>query len=99
MFVFFLIIIIIICLYFFNKYEKFKQIKYSYEPELDTPQTNYNKIISKINSNQSYKLNTSVALSPTPTIHCPELKTKNKCNDYGCNWFGTFCSSTYPTQI
>ena len=78
--------------------DNFKQIEYSYNPPIDTPQSNYNKIMSQINSQQEYKTNLSVALAPTPTIHCPELKTKSDCNKYGCNWFGNICSSTYPTQ-
>ena len=81
--------------------------KYPYNPLIPTPQTNYNKIISKIDSLQTYKKDLSVALSPTPTIHCPKLVNKNECNKYGCNWFGSkdkkgpnsFCSSTYPTQF
>lgn len=84
-----------------------KNIKYPYEPKISTPQTNYNEIISKINSQQIYKNDLSVALSPTPTINCPTLTNKTDCNKYGCNWFGSsnnknsnsFCSSTYPTQI
>lgn len=81
--------------------------KYPYDPKIQTPQSNYNKIIEKINSQQTYKKDLSVALSPTPTIHCPELKNITDCNKYGCNWFGSsansnsnsFCSSTYPTQF
>lgn len=79
--------------------DNFNSIDYPYNPPIQTPQTNYKKIISKINSQQAYKSDLSVALAPTPTIHCPELKNKSECNKYGCNWFGNFCSSTYPTQI
>lgn len=81
--------------------------KYPYNPPISTPQSNYNKNIKKIDSQQTYKKNLSVALSPTPTIHCPELNNLADCNKYGCNWFGSaniknlnsFCSSTYPIQI
>lgn len=81
--------------------------KYPFDPKIQTPQSNYNEIIKKINSQQTYKKDLSVALSPTPTIHCPELKNITDCNKYGCNWFGSsdntnsnsFCSSTYPTQF
>lgn len=88
-----------------KKYNKYN--KYPYEPKIQTPQSNYDTIIEKINSQQAYKKDLSVALSPTPTIHCPELNNIEDCNKYGCNWFGTnskknsnsFCSSTYPTQL
>ncbi len=79
--------------------DTFNQTNYPYNPPIQTPQTNYDKIIRKIDSQQAYKPDLSVALGPTPTIQCPELKTKSDCNQYGCNWFGTFCSSTYPTQF
>ncbi len=72
---------------------------YPFNPPIQTLQTNYDKIIDLIDSQQAYKSDLSVALGPTPTIQCPELKTKSDCNQYGCNWFGTFCSSTYPTQF
>lgn len=88
-----------------RKLKKFK--KYPYNPPISTPQTNYNQIISNINANATYKKDLSVALVPTPTIHCPELDNLEDCNKYGCNWFGSsdkknsnsFCSSTYPTQF
>ena len=84
-----------------------KMNKYPYNPTIQTPQSNYNQIMSDINSQQYWKKDLSVALSPTPTIHCPELNNKTDCNKYGCNWFGSsnkknsksFCSSTYPTQF
>jgi hypothetical protein len=85
----------------FNKddFTQFKEYPYPYNPQIQTPQSNYNQIISQINSQQKYKSNLSVSLAPTPTINCPELKNISDCNKYGCNWFGTFCSSTYPTQV
>jgi hypothetical protein len=102
MFVIILLLILII-IYLFKKFiypnDNFTQIEYPYNPEIKTPQSNYNQIMKKINSQQKYKSDLSVALAPTPTIQCPELKNKTDCNKYGCNWFGTFCSSTYPTQV
>ena len=71
----------------------------SYNPEIPTTQSNYNDIISKINSQQKYKSDLYVGLSPTPIIHCAKLKNKSNCIENGCNWFSTFCSSTYPTQF
>lgn len=90
---------------FFN--HKCKLKKFPYNPPILTPKTNYDQIISKINSQNTYKKDLSVSLSPTPTIHCIELDNKLDCNKFGCNWFGSsnikntnsFCSSTYPTQI
>lgn len=87
------------------KSRKFK--KYPYNPPIPTPQSNYNQITSNIDSQQTYKKDLSVALAPTPTIHCPKLDNLPDCNKYGCNWFGSsdkknsnsFCSSTYPTQF
>lgn len=79
--------------------DTFTQIKYPYNPQIQTTLSNYKKIMSQVDSQQKYKSDLSVALSPTPTIHCPELKNTTDCNKYGCNWFGTFCSSTYPTQV
>ena len=73
--------------------------KYPYNPPTNTPQTNYDEIIKKIKEQQAYKSDLSVALAPTPTINCPELKNKTDCNKYGCNWFGKFCSATYPTEF
>ena len=85
----------------------YKSKKYPYDLPIQTPQTNYDRIIGNINSQQMYKKSLSVALAPTPTIHCPELTDKTECNKYGCNWFGSndiknsdsFCSATYPTQF
>ena len=90
----------------FNGY-KCKNNKYPFNPPIQTPQSNYEKIKSNIASQQTFKKKMSVALAPTPTIHCPELKNKTDCNKYGCNWFGSsvkrdsdsFCSSTYPIQF
>ena len=73
--------------------------QYPYNPQIQTPQSNYSEIISKINSQQKYKSDLSIALAPTPTVNCPKLKNVSECNNNGCNWFGSFCSSTYPTQV
>ena len=84
---------------FINFNDNFTQINYSYNPQIQTQQSNYNQIVSQINSQQKYKSDLSISLAPTPTIHCPKLKNSTDCNKYGCNWFGTFCSSAYPTQV
>lgn len=81
--------------------------KYPYNPQIPTPQSNYENIILKIDQQQKYKKDLQTSLSPTPTINCPKLNNSSDCNKYGCNWFGSsnkkngdsFCSSTYPTQI
>jgi hypothetical protein len=100
MFVLILLIILIIFYIFINKstLDNFKSINYPYNPQILTPQLNYQKIMSQINSQQQYKKDLSVALSPIPTINCPKLYNKEDCNKYGCNWFGKYCSSTYPIQ-
>jgi len=82
-----------------DNFTQFDKYPYPYNPQIHTPQSNYNQIMKQINLEQKYKSDLSVALAPTPTIHCPELKNISDCNKYGCNWFGTFCSSTYPTQV
>jgi hypothetical protein len=82
-----------------SKQDNFKPIYFPYNPIIPTPQSNYEDKVSKINSQQKYKSDLYVSLSPTPTIHCPELTNKTDCNNYGCNWFSTFCSSIYPTQL
>ncbi len=82
--------------------DNFEQtVSYPFNPQIQTPQSNYDSIISKINSQQVYKSDLSVALAPTPTVQCSQsnLTNKSDCNKYGCNWFGNFCSSTYPTQV
>jgi len=103
MFVIILLLILIIIylskniIFIKDNFTQFKE--YPYVPQFPTTQSNYNQIISQINSQQKYKSDLSVAFAPTPTIQCPELKNITDCNKYGCNWFGTFCSSTYPTQV
>lgn len=103
---------------FYSRFENFfscscnsgkldKYTYYPYNPQIQTPQTNYDNIILNIVQQQKYKKNLLTALSPTPTINCPKLDNKADCNKYGCNWFGSsdkknrdsFCSSTYPTQF
>jgi hypothetical protein len=101
---FIIILILILIIIYLSKNiifpkDNFTQIQYPYNPQIQTTQSNYSQIMSKINSQQKYKSDLSVALAPTPTIQCPKLKNINDCNKYGCNWFGTFCSSTYPTQV
>jgi hypothetical protein len=70
-----------------------------YNPPIQTPISNFNEIYNKIQEQLAWKKDLSVALVPTPTIHCDELKNKEDCNKYGCNWFSTFCSSTYPMDF
>ncbi len=72
---------------------------YPYDPKIQTPQSNYLDTITKINLQNQYKKDISVALSPIPTIKCDELYDKENCNMYGCNWFGTFCSAMYPSYL
>lgn len=84
--------------------DNFKQIIYSnypYDPKIPTPQTNYDDMEIKINSQQKYKSKLSTSLSPIPIINCssPSLTNKLDCNNYGCNWYDTYCSSIYPTQL
>ena len=70
-----------------------------YNPTIRTPLTNWKEITADISKQLEWKKNLSVALSPTPTIQCDKLKNLDDCNKYGCNWFGTFCSSTYPRDF
>lgn len=103
MFVIILLVILVIIFISTNEFlfqqDNFKQIYFPYNPKIPTTQSNYNDIITKINSQQKYKSDLYVGLSPTPIIHCAELKNKSNCIENGCNWFSTFCSSTYPTQF
>lgn len=94
-----IVVVIYICKNFIFVKDNFEQMDYPYNPQIQTPQTNYNQTMKQINSQQVLKSDLSVALAPTPTIQCSELKTITDCNQYGCNWFSNFCSSTYPTQI
>jgi hypothetical protein len=112
MFIILLIVILIVLYFVKNDYkDNFDKINnnscksnqsynrvYPFDPIVPTPNSNYIEKTNKINCLNQYKKDLSVALAPTPTIHCPNLKDKEKCNKYGCNWYGTFCSSTYPTQ-
>lgn len=82
-----------------KNYKVLDKKTYPYNPVIQTPQINYDKIISKIDSQQKYKKDLSISLSPIPTINCHELSNKKDCNKYGCNWFGTMCSSTYPIDF
>jgi hypothetical protein len=75
-----------------EKQQPYKQI-------IQTPQTNYDQIQTNINKNLQWKKNLETSINPIPTINCPELKNKEDCNKFGCNWFSTFCSSTYPKDF
>lgn len=91
------IVVIIIFYYFQMKKDKFTN--YPYNPPIQSPQSNYLEIAKKLEDQDKYKYEISVALSPTPTIQCDKLKNKSDCNDNGCNWFGTYCSSMYPSYL
>jgi len=98
--VFILIIILLIYYFFSKKYDNFNvNLKYPYNPKIDTPESNYKDIVNKINYQNEYKKDLSVALSPIPTIQCDKLFNKESCNNYGCNWFNKFCSSMYPSYF
>ena len=71
----------------------------SYNPPIPTLLSNYDEIMNNINKQNEYKSDISLALSPIPTIKCNELKNKDDCNQYGCNWFGSYCSSVYPSYL
>ncbi len=96
-----ILVIILIIFYYSNKNFDFFVSKnpYPYNPQIQTPQSNYNQITSKLNNQDKYKYDISVALGPTPTIHCDELDNRDDCNKYGCNWFGTYCSAMYPSYL
>lgn len=72
------------------------KFNYPYNPNISTPQSNYNNIISQINKQNKYKSNLSLGLSSIPTIQCDHMDKQNLCNNYGCNWFDGVCSATYP---
>ena len=95
--------IIIIFLLFTNcKSEKFsncKNNKFPYDPQIHTPQSNYNDIINSIQKQRQYKKELSVALNPIPTAKCQNLHGKESCNNNGCNWFGNMCSAMYPSYL
>ena len=102
-FILFIILIIFILLYNNNNnnnYDKFTiKNDYQHDNNIDTPLSNYENIINKINLQQKYKNNMSISLNPIITQNCQELNNKNDCNNYGCNWFNTFCSSIYPIYL
>ena len=72
---------------------------YPFNPPIQTPQSNYLDIAKKLEDQDKYKYDISVALSPIPTVQCQELKSKSDCNNNGCNWFGTYCSAMYPSYL
>jgi hypothetical protein len=97
------IIIILIVILYYSEFQKDKFTnypnKYPYNPSIQTPQSNYLDITKKLEDQDKYKYDISVALSPTPTIQCDKLKSKSDCNNNGCNWFGTYCSAMYPSYL
>lgn len=96
---FLIILILILITFYICEIKKDFFYNYPFDPQIQTPQTNYNTIIKNIQDHNKYKYNLSVALSPIPTIQCDRLKTKTDCNNYGCNWFGTYCSAMYPSYL
>ena len=73
--------------------------KTPFETPIQTPMSNYLEITKNIDDQQKYKSNLVVGLSPTPTIQCSNSKSQADCVDNGCNWFGTYCSSMYPSYL
>ncbi len=70
---------------------------YPYNPPIPTPQSNYSNIVNQIKKQNECKKDLSVDLNPIPTIQCAHMDNKEKCNYYGCNWFGEgVCSAAYP---
>lgn len=97
-----ILIIIVLCIRFnrtvgieFYEYDN----NYPFDPPIQTPQSNYQDIMKKLDTQSQYKYDISVGLSPTPTVQCDKLKSKSDCNDNGCNWFGTYCSGMYPSYL
>lgn len=96
MFIIFFLLLVLVIIYILTNSSKEKFVKYPYNPyhpSIPTPQTNYDKNIELIDKQQAYKNDLSLALSPTPTVHCPELQNKTDCNKYGCNWYGSHLSN------
>jgi hypothetical protein len=74
-------------------------VSYPYNPPIPTLQSNYDNITKQINKDNEYKSNLSIGISPIPFYDCVDLSDEKKCNESGCNWFGTFCSSIYPSYL
>ena len=103
MFYFIILAILIVIILYLREMKKDTFVNFSslypFNPPIQTPQSNYLDIVKKLEDQDKYKYDISVALSPTPTIQCNKLKNKSDCNDNGCNWFGTYCSAIYPTNL
>lgn len=95
MFVLILLTACIICFLLWGRVEGFG----TYNPPIPTPQSNYAHVIQQITRDQEYKKHMELALNPIPTLHCPTLEDKTRCVGSGCNWYSTFCSSSYPAQL
>lgn len=100
-FLFILVVILIVIFFSNSKFDKFCNYakKYPYNPSIQTPQTNYMDIINKIQKQDQYKKELSLALNPIPTMQCQSLYDKGTCNKFGCNWFGNMCSAMYPSYL
>lgn len=94
-----LLIIILVIFYLYKRNFDYFNNNYPFNPKIHTLQSNYIDNINKINYQQKYKKDMSIALNPIPTIQCQLLKDKDNCNKYGCNWFDTYCSAIYPTYL
>lgn len=87
-----ILIIIIICtiIYLFSLNEKFTPY-----PDNQTPLTNYNKIILKINELNKWKNEFSSGINPVITTKCDTHTNESDCIGNNCNWYGNVCSSMY----
>lgn len=94
-----ILLVIIIIIFYFREINKDKFDNYIYNPKIQTPQSTYLENIKKLENQDKYKYELSNALYPTPIVQCNTLKNKYDCNDNGCNWFGTFCSSIYSSYL
>lgn len=98
-FLFCMVLILIIFYLYEIKKDFFTNNNYPFNPSTQTPQSNYLEIAKKLEDQDNYKYDLSVALSPTPTIQCHKLNDKDDCNNNGCNWFGSYCSAMYPSYL
>ena len=94
-----ILLVLIIIIFNFREINKDKFCNYIYNPEIQSPQSNYLKNIKILKNQDKYKYELSNALNPIPLVQCDTLKNKSDCNDNGCNWFGSFCSSIYSSYL
>lgn len=94
-----LIILLLMCLilifvYLFDFDENFNGLN-SFDFTIQTPLTNYNKIILKINDFAKWKNKFSSSANPIITSNCNVYSNESDCIGNNCNWFGNVCSSIY----